>query len=114
MKVIEGEGYNVAYESAGNTVVFSGTLRLGGLAEYKPIVECLESSFEQSDNLILDLKNLDFLNSSGIAMFSKFVIGVRNNSEAKLSVIGNKEITWQGKSLKNLQRLMPTLNLVLE
>ena len=114
MKVIEDEGYKITYDPAEKIVNFTGTLRLGGLSEYAPIIECLEESFEECDKLTLVLTDLDFLNSSGIAMFSKFVISARNNENCSLSIIGSSEIPWQGKSLKNLQRLMPSLNLVME
>ena len=114
MKIIEDEGYKVTYDPAEKIVTFSGTLRLAGLNEYAPIIDCIEDAFTECDNLTLVLTDLCFLNSSGIAMFSKFVISARNNQGCKLTIIGSKEIPWQGKSLKNLQRLMPALNLILE
>lgn len=114
MNIIENEGYKIACDPTEKKVTFTGTLRLGGLTEYTPIIECLNQSFKETDCLTLDLKNLDFLNSSGIAMFSKFVISARNNKDCSLTIIGSSDIPWQGKSLKNLQRLMPSLNLIME
>jgi hypothetical protein len=79
------------------------------MAEYTPILELLgQASADSSRPLTLDLRHLEFLNSSGIAMLSKFVIGVRNG-EIKLTVLGSSTIPWQGKSLTNLKRLMPEL-----
>ena len=114
MNLIENENYKVAYDSEHQSVVFSGILRLGGMAEYAPIAECLEQAVAENSELKLSLKALEFLNSSGIAMLSKFVISARNKAEFSLQIIGSSEIPWQGKSLKNLQRLMPSLSLVLE
>ena len=114
MKIVEGEGYKITCQPDDKKVIFSGTLRLGGLKEYSPIIECLESSIEDCNNLSLDLKELDFLNSSGIAMFSKFVIAARGKQGLQLTILGSNAISWQGKSLKNLQRLMPSLNLIME
>ena len=114
MNVIEDENYKVSHQSKDDLVVFTGTLRLGGMAEYAPIVECLQQAISETDSLTLSLKDLDFLNSSGIAMLSKFVISARNKEGFKLSIIGSSETPWQGKSLNNLQRLMPSLLLTLE
>jgi len=113
MKIIEDDGYKVEYNATDKTVDFSGTLRLSGLTEYAPIVECLETAVDDADSLTLSLKDLSFLNSSGIAVLSKFVIKARNKPDFSLTILGSDETPWQGKSLKNLQRLMPGLKLEL-
>jgi hypothetical protein len=59
----------------------------------------------------VDLSELEFLNSSGIAMLSKFVIEARNRKTVTLTILGAQAIPWQGKSLVNLQRLMPAMQL---
>ena len=61
--------------------------------------------------MTLDLRGLEFLNSSGIAMLSKFTIEIRNRKTVDLSVVGSKAVSWQGKSLINLCKLMPTLRM---
>ena len=50
------------------------------MAEYAPIFDLLNNAcaLKPAQPLTLDLRQLEFLNSSGIAMLSKFVIGVRN------------------------------------
>ncbi len=111
---IEGENYQVFYNLANQTVSFQGTLRLNGLPEYVPINNLLHQIIEQKpENLTLDFKNLYFINSSGITMLSKFMIHVRSQKNISLIIIGNDTIPWQNKSLKNLQRLMPSLQLIL-
>ncbi len=114
MTHVEGEGYRVEHDPDAARVSCSGTLRLGGLAEYAPIAELLEAAMAQHERLELDLTQLDFLNSSGIATLSKFIITVRDSQRCALHVIGSSSVPWQGKSLKNLQRLMPTLELTFE
>ena len=80
-----------------------------------PIVELLdETTKNDPETITLDLKELEFLNSSGISMLSKFVINIRKKKNSSITVKGSNAIPWQGKSLKNLQRLMPTLTLELE
>lgn len=107
---IKTETYHILYDEKLATIFFQGTLRLNGTNEYLLISELLDRVIEnEPQKLILDLQKLLFLNSSGISMLSKFVINVRKQQNIQMSVIGVKEIPWQNKSLKNLQRLMPSL-----
>lgn len=114
MTQIKTEDYNVVLEQEPNAVIFSGSLRLNGMDEYAPIVDLLDQAVVQnSDNLILNIENLEFLNSSGINMLSKFVIKMRQKGKIIILVKGSQTIPWQAKSLKNLQRLMPSLEIEL-
>ncbi|MGK7901085.1 MAG: hypothetical protein AB4352_06670 [Hormoscilla sp.] len=109
---IKTEDYNICYESETVTVKFTGSLRLSGMEEYRPIVELLNQMAEnEPPQITLDLRQLEFLNSSGISMLSKFVIKVRPKKNVTILVQGSEGIPWQGKSLKNLKRLMPKLTL---
>jgi len=111
---IEGENYKVEYNPEIATIAIGGALRLGGLGEYAPIIEVLNTALDQHTNITLNMKQLEFLNSSGIAMLSKFVIETRNKENVDLTICGSSAIPWQGKSLINLQRLMPKITLVVE
>ena len=111
---IKTDNYNVVYDKASQSIIFDGSLRLNGMAEYAPISELLNNVVKQEpEKIILNLKELNFLNSSGISLLSKFVINVRKQQNIQMIVMGAKDIPWQGKSLKNLQRLMPGLTLEL-
>lgn len=111
---INDENYGVVLDDATNTIYFKGSLRLSGVAEYTPIVDLLNGVVStEPPTITLNLQELEFLNSSGISMLSKFVIGIRNKKNVKLIIVGADAIPWQGKSLKNLQRLMPDLSLEL-
>jgi len=82
------------------------------MTEYAPIVALLnELADTVPPTVTLDVRKLKFLNSSGINALSKFVIKVRKNEKTAMFVKGSKHIAWQKKSLKNLQRLMPNLEL---
>ena len=59
--------------------------------------------------IVLDLRELDFLNSSGITMLSRFVIEARDRVGINLRFLASESIHWHARSLKNLQRLMPAL-----
>ncbi len=112
---IRGEDYNVTYDPDSVVVVFRGALRLRGVEEYAPIVELLDDIIAATpETSAMDLRELRFLNSSGINVLFRFVIQMREQGITHLTVIGSTLVPWQGKSLKNLQRLMPTLQLEME
>jgi hypothetical protein len=118
---IKTDTYTVKYDEENNVILCEGTLRLSGMEEYSPVVELLNAVVEKSPPLIkLDLRKLEFLNSSGINVLSKFIIKVRQHRERQakesqietnMVVYGSQTIPWQSKSIKNLQRLMPSLEL---
>lgn len=108
--VIEGENYSVEWDATTRTAALNGILRLNGLAEYAPVAKFLSDAVP-AGSMTLDLRGLNFLNSSGIAMLSKFVIEIRNRKTVDLSVVGSKAIAWQSKSLANLSKLMPILRI---
>ncbi len=107
---IKTEKYHICYDRETATVSFSGSLRLSGIEEYQPIIQLLgDVANTQREKIILNLQRLEFLNSSGISMLSKFIIEMRKKPGVQMVVQGSNSIAWQGKSLKNLQRLMPAL-----
>ena len=113
MKRICGESFEVRIEGD-NTIQFKGALRLSGSDDYGPILNMLKSALdEEKKPVIVDLRELDFLNSSGITMLSRFVIEARNRADVNLYFFASEMVPWQTRSLKNLQRLMPALNIQL-
>ena len=109
---IKTEDYDIWYDAAAKTVICQGSLRLGGMEEYASIVQLLEDVVDRQPQILtLNLRGLKFLNSSGINVLSNFVIKARQQKNMQLVVQGSKKISWQGRSLKNLQRLMPSLEL---
>lgn len=111
---IKTNDYEVRFDPAVATVFCKGSFRLGGVDEYTPIAQLLhEAASTQPEVLTLNLTELEFLNSSGINILSKFVISVRQKGGIQMVVQGSKRVPWQGKSLQNLQRLMPGLKLEL-
>lgn len=108
---VKGDNYKIWYDNSSATVNFKGVLRLNGVEEYEEILKLLNDVMvAEPPRITLNLMHLDFLNSSGITMLSKFVIEMRKKT-IHLMILGSNSLPWQGKSLKNLQRLMPNLNL---
>lgn len=110
MLVIETVDYKVWYDEPLTTLRCKGSLRLNGIDEYTSIIQLFNQAAEKHPSaLTLDLRELQFLNSSGINILLKFVISVRKRQEMSLVVQGSRFIPWQSKSLQNLQKLMPSL-----
>jgi hypothetical protein len=109
---LKGEDYLVTYSETKNAIEFFGTIRLRDSSDYAAIGDLLESAHRNAPGvLVLDFRNLQFLNSAGINMISKFVISTRRAEAVMLKVLGNSAITWQQKSLKNLQKLWPLVQI---
>ncbi len=111
---IKTDDYRIWYEPGSATVHFQGLLRLDGMEKYQSIMDVLLNVIDQLSALTIDLRELEFLNSSGISMLSMFVVKVRDRGDVQLTFKGSDQVLWQTKSLKNLQRLMPGLVLEFE
>lgn len=114
MEIIH-EDYQVRYDEANAVVTCQGSFRLSGGEEYQPILDLLiEAADAKPNTLTLDVRELKFLNSSGINVLSKFVLQVRKLKASEVVVRGSTQFPWQGKSLKNLGRLLPGLQLEID
>lgn len=109
---VHGEEYVVRYDASTSTIFFEGSLSLPGIEDFEPVVNLLNTALNNAPpRLILNLGQLEFLNSSGISILSRFVIKARGQSETTLLFKGSETIIWQKRSLRNLQRLLPSLEL---
>ncbi|MGL5034400.1 MAG: slr1659 superfamily regulator [Microcystaceae cyanobacterium] len=110
---INTQDYQAWYEPETHTFFLKGFLRLEGMVGYQDIMDVMLKAMGETSQFTVNLEKLEFLNSSGISMLSMFVVKVRGMKTVQLILIGSKNILWQTKSLRNLQRLMPlTLELV--
>lgn len=109
------EDYHVWYDAVTQTLTCQGALRLADLKEYTPMWQLLSDVIDQKPSpLTLDMRSLKYLNSSGFNILSRFVLKVRQETTIHMLVLATRKIAWQEKSLKNLQRLMPNLQLEMD
>lgn len=114
MEVSDKE-YSIVYQPDTATISCKGSLSLNGSQEYEPMLNLLlQASSQPIPQLTLDVRELTFLNSSGINTFTKFVIHVRKQNELHLKIVGRETVAWQVKLSRNLQRLLPTLEISAE
>lgn len=117
-KELSDTDYHIQYDPEMAIVIFRGILSLRGTKDYAEVVDLLDTALktvaaggvvEAPPTLTLDLSGLELLNSSGINVLSRFVIRARGQKAIVLVIRGSNSTTWQTRSLKNLQRLMPKL-----
>ncbi|NMG09633.1 STAS domain-containing protein [Brasilonema sp. UFV-L1] len=109
---IKAEDYIVQFDADSTKINLKGELSLGGSSEYQPITNLLnEVAATDPEIITIDLRELAFLNSSGISMLSKFVMSLRKKKGTQLVILGSNDQPWQGKSLQNLVKLLPGLQL---
>jgi len=111
---IKEDKYQIYYDADTAIVTCQGSLMLNGPKEYEPILNLLKTAAEdQAENLTVDVRQLKFLNSSGINMMTKFVIYVCDIKQLsiQLSMAIVEKVAWQQKLAKNMKRLMPELEI---
>jgi hypothetical protein len=115
MEVV-GRKYSVRFDAQTATISCSGILDVRGKEGYQPIVDLFDAVVDLQPELItLDVRQLEFLNSSGItAIGSGLVIKVRNKGCSRLAICCSDLYPWQKRSMQGIGKLMPGIELRFE
>lgn len=109
---IMGPDYRVEADPMTHTVVFQGVLRLEDTKAYQPIADLVQQMMAlDPEVLTLDLRKLSSMNSSGINSMSKFLMKASKQEGVKLVIKASKDIAWQDRMLRNIQRVVPGFEL---
>jgi len=112
---VKDNNYKITYNPETGIIVCAGSFELRGKEGYAEIAELFKNVVESKAPLIiLDMKELEFLNTTGITTLGGFIIGVRKKGESRLKIIGSRQYSWQARSLKGLRKLMPNMELEFE
>jgi hypothetical protein len=109
--IVKDDKYSVDYDAMTATIYLRGVLRLN-TEEYAPIVQLLEQIITQNPSqLTINLRELEFLNSSGFTNLARFITKVNTKKTIQLKMQASSQNPWHQKSLNNFKRLMPQLQL---
>ncbi len=102
--LIAGET-TLEYFPEATLIKIKGSMRLANLTEYAKVQEYLTNIAKLTEQLTIDMKELTFLNSSGITTISMFILNTKKIGKPTIKVFGAKNISWQEKSLGNFHKL---------
>src|SRR5690554_2822097 len=106
MKTLTAGDTEIKFDESNSLVIFKGSMRLANMKEYGVVTNFLKESANISkEELTLDLKDLEFLNSSGITTLSLFVLDCKKSGTPKIKVLRSETISWQKKSISNFKKL---------
>ena len=95
-------------------MIFQGKLRLSSSDDYKPLAQFLKDFAAEIDSdktVSLDIRELQHMNSSGINCLCQFLMHSQNEIKQPLDIKESKDVQWQNRMLKNIQRVIPSIGL---
>ncbi len=119
---IEGKGYKVKFDGKGN-LAMSGKLAAMP-EEYEEIEEFFEKVLEVmtelpedatgAKNMVLDLRDLTFLNSSGIKTICVSLVMEADDIDLHMKIFCSNSLTWQVETIPTFTDLVDNLEIVFE
>lgn len=109
--IIKTENYTIE-NIAEDKCKISGTMRLPSPLSYdQPFNSISVGIKEQNTCFIIDISELEYLNSSGITALARLVILAKNENQ-EIKLLMNEEIPWQNRSLRSLSSLWKKLTII--
>lgn len=115
IQTLEGDCYWIEYNHQTTIFNFRDSLELK-FSRVDVIVQALtEQLLQQQPNVVtLNLRGLQNSTFAGIIMISKFIVNIRTQQVPSVTILGSHNILWHGESLKKIQRLLPSAELIME
>jgi hypothetical protein len=96
-----------AMEDDGRVTV-CGVLRLASPRAYDEVFAPVRRRIEAGEGVEVDLRRVEFMNSSGISAFARLVVLARRKA-GPMRVVVDEGVAWQRKAIKTLAKLYPAL-----
>ncbi len=110
MKITD-DNYTLDYIKNENKIIFKGALRLQTVEKYEEIMNfILKNAYNTDSTLIVDLTQLTYINSAGIASLGLFFIKLREHDK-KIKLLASRHINWHETSLKDFQTINDNIEL---
>lgn len=91
-----------------DTAVLRGTLQLQSLRAYEQLLAPIREAIERAEgSYTLDLRQLQFVNSSAVTALARLVLLARQRGVA-MTLRGSGAMRWQRATLGTLGRLYPS------
>ncbi len=111
--VLNGDSYNIKFDSIDQEVVFSGILRIVDIDELERINHFLESIHEQVHGIMrLNFRRLKYINSCGLQTIMSFLKYSKDRSKLLIELIISNVITWAEKSLMSFTKIWENISLI--
>jgi len=112
---IKNDCHKITYNPETGIIVCSGRLGFWDREAYAHIAEFFKNITQsKAQNIILDIRELQFLSTPGITTLGGFIINVREKGESRLKILGSGQHPWQTRILKRLKNFMPDMKLEFE
>jgi len=109
--IIKTEEYTIDIMEGHGKTLFSGSMRLPSPTAYEESFSKITAELDNTSTTYeLDLKELNFLNSSGLTAIARLFIYSRKKNKA-IRVIGSADIPWQKRSLPSLKKLWEKIDI---
>ncbi len=113
MMNIEGDGYKLTYQNS--VISISGKLSLM-LEDYAELESFFEKIIESKPSaLLLDIRNLEYLNSSGIKTICvSLILEAADIDGLGMKILCSNNYTWQKETIPTFEGLMDDMEIVFE
>lgn len=110
MSLFEREQYSVECANGSDVAVLRGVMRLASPAAYDAVFAPVRTLIESGRASTVDLRDVSFMNSSGIRALATLVL-LAKEKRTPLQMVANESIPWQKKTLASLRAISPALTI---